>query len=84
MSDSIPSLRRKLAEANARIKELESRGPVERLVEKRVEVAVPVERLVEKRVEVAVPVEKVVYITDPSLENMVRKLQEKLAKCTSQ
>lgn len=74
MADSIPSLRRKLAEANARIAELEARGPgeVERVVIREVPVEVvrevirtvelqPEKETVIKVVEVEVPFETVRY-----------------------
>lgn len=66
MADSIPKLRRLLNEANARIRELESRAvpePEVRVVEKPVEVVKYVDRVVEKPV--LKEVEKVVYRDNP-------------------
>lgn len=86
MADSIPSLRRKLAEANARIQELESRKPevVERVVEVKganvyVEVPGPT-RFVP--VEVQGP-EREVYCDNPDHIETIRKLQEQLWQFTS-
>ena len=67
MADSIPSLRRKLAEAHARIAELEAaRGA-------------PREVVRNQRIEVV----RVEYVTDPALEVTIRELQERLRNCTS-
>lgn len=64
MADSIPSLRRKLAEANLRIAELEAAQPVERIVERRVEVPGP--NVVEVKTErVEVPVDRIRVVTQP-------------------
>lgn len=86
MTDSIPSLRRKLNEANARNRELESRGAdvVERVVE--------VVREVERRVEVPVYInrvkelvtERVVYHDNPDHLETIKKLQEQLWLLSSQ
>ncbi len=81
MADSIPSLRRQLAELNAELQALKDR-PVERVeVERRVEVPVyvEVERVRYERVEVPVNV----YVTDPALEATIRELQEALRECHS-
>lgn len=96
MADSIPSLRRQLAEVNAELQALKSQPPVEvvREVVRTVEVPVEVVREVEKRVEVPVyvEVERVryervevptqVYVTDPELEVTIRELQEALRLCS--
>lgn len=89
MADSIPSLRRKLAEANLRIAELEatnngaseSSGRI-RVVTKPVEVQGP-ERIVVVKEYVDVATVKEVYVTDPILEETIRNLQEQL-RCISQ
>lgn len=94
MADSIPSLRRKLEEALAGRDELRAKlaeKPAEVVVEKRVEVPVEVVRWKTREVEkvvpvhvvrrVEVPVERVVHVTDPALEDTIRKLQERLAAC---
>ena len=79
--DSIPSLRRKLAEANARIQELEARGQ-EVLVQE-------VVRYVDKPVEVErvryeyIDRVQIEYVTDPTLEATIRQLQEDLRACQS-
>ena len=65
--DSIPSLRRKLAEANARIAELEARQ------------GQPREVVRNQRIEIV----REVYVTDPALEITIRELQERLRNCTS-
>ena|SRR5690606_35191100 len=97
MADSIPSLRRKLAEANLRIAELEAVQPVaQEPVVNRVEVPVDRIRVVTQPVEVQgperivvvkeyvdVPTVKEVYVTDPILEETIRNLQEQL-RCISQ
>ena len=78
MSDSIPSLRRKLDEANAeiaRLKDVSSNRPVE-----------VVERFVDRVVEVEVPVYRTRYIEYPTVEyienpdhlRMIEELQGKL------
>lgn len=94
MADSIPSLRRKLAEAQAKIAELEARGPVE--VERVVTLEVPVEtvRHVDRFKKIEVPVDavryeyidrvQIEYVTDPTLEATIRELQERLRQCISQ
>ena len=79
--DSIPSLRRKLAEANARIAELEARGQEVRVQE--------VVRYVDKPVEVErvryeyIDRVQIEYVTDPTLEATIRQLQEDLRACQS-
>lgn len=79
--DSIPSLRRKLAEANARIAELEARGQEVRVQE--------VVRYVDKPVEVErvryeyIDRVQIQYVTDPTLEATIRQLQEDLRACQS-
>ena len=81
MADSIPSLRRKLAEANARIQELEARGQEVRVQE--------VVRYVDKPVEVErvryeyIDRVQIEYVTDPTLEATIRQLQEDLRACQS-
>ena len=81
MADSIPSLRRKLAEANARIAELEARGQEVRVQE--------VVRYVDKPVEVErvryeyIDRVQIQYVTDPTLEATIRQLQEDLRACQS-
>lgn len=68
MADSIPSLRRKLAEAQARIAELEARhasAPKE---------VVRHEYIDRVRTE---------YVIDPSQEATIRELQEALRECQS-
>lgn len=72
MADSIPSLRRKLAEAHARNADLELRKPevIERVVE--------VERLVPHIVE------RIVYHDNPDHIETIRKLQEQLCLYISQ
>ena len=81
MADSIPSLRRKLAEANARIAELEGRGQEVRVQE--------VVRYVDKPVEVErvryeyIDRVQIEYVTDPKLEATIRQLQEDLRACQS-
>ena len=81
MADSVPSLRRKLAEANARIAELEARGQEVRVqdVVRYVDKPVEVERV---RYEYIDRVEKE-YVTDPALEATIRQLQEDLRACQS-
>lgn len=67
--DSIPSLRRKLAEAQAKIAELESaRADVPKEVVRHVYI---------DRVQTE-------YVTDPSQQATIRELQERLRACTSQ
>lgn len=79
--DSIPSLRRKLAEANARIAELEARAPATVVQE--------VVRYVDKPVEVErtryeyIDRVQTEYVTDPTLEATIRQLQEDLRACQS-
>ena len=79
--DSIPSLRRKLAEANARIQELEARVPAKVVQE--------VVRYVDKPVEVErtryeyIDRVQTEYVTDPTLEATIRQLQEDLRACQS-
>ena len=81
MADSIPSLRRKLAEANARIAELEARGQEVRVQE--------VVRYVDKPVELErvryeyIDRVQIEYVTDPTLEATIRQLQEDLRACQS-
>ena len=81
MADSIPSLRRKLAEANARIAELEARGQEVRVQE--------VVRYVDKPVELErvryeyIDRVQTEYVTDPTLEATIRQLQEDLRACQS-
>lgn len=81
MADSIPSLRRKLAEANARIAELEARGQEVRVQE--------VVRYVDKPIEVErtryeyIDRVQIEYVTDPTLEATIRQLQEDLRACQS-
>lgn len=81
MADSIPSLRRKLAEANARIQELEARGQEVRVQE--------VVRYVDKPIEVErvryeyIDRVQIEYVTDPTLEATIRQLQEDLRACQS-
>lgn len=68
MADSIPSLRRKLAEAQARIAELELvTGKTREVVR-------------HQRIETI----REVYVTDPAQEATIRELQEALRECTSQ
>lgn len=67
MADSIPSLRRKLAEAHARIAELEASHGKPRDVVRH------------QRIETV----REVYVTDPALEATIRELQERLRNCTS-
>lgn len=80
MADSIPSLRRKLAEAHARIAELEA-DPTE--------VVRDVVRYIDRQVEVdKVRYEYIdrvehIYVTDPALEATIRQLQEELIQCRS-
>lgn len=93
MADSIPSLRRKLQEAQAKIAELEARGPAE--VVRTVTVEVPIEtvRHVDRFKEIEVPVEvvryeyidrvQIEYVTDPAQEATIRQLQEDLRACQS-
>lgn len=84
MADSIPSLRRKLDEANARIADLEAKEPetVEVIREVVREVEVEVERVVyvDRPLEVHVPV----YVDRPELIDTIRNLQEQLCQFTSQ
>ena len=81
MADSIPSLRRKLAEAHARIAELEARVPATVMQE--------VVRYVDKPVEVErtryeyIDRVQIEYVTDPALEATIRQLQEDLRACQS-
>ena len=83
--DSIPELRRLLAVAHERIRELEAREPevveVDRIVTVQVEGP---ERIVDrvKVVQVEGP-ERVVYIENPDLERTIRDLQERLCQFTS-
>ena len=83
--DSIPELRRLLAVAHERIRELEAREPevveVDRIVTVQVEGP---ERIVDrvKVVQVEGP-ERVVYIENPELERTIRDLQERLCQFTS-
>lgn len=81
MADSIPSLRRRLAEAQAEIAALRAREPaVEvREVVRYVDRPVEVERVRYERVEVPV----VHYVTDPAQEATIRELQEALRECQS-
>ena len=81
MADSIPSLRRKLAEANARIAELEARVPatVVQDVVRYVDRPVEVERVRYEYID-RVQTE---YVTDPALEATIRQLQEDLRACQS-
>ena len=86
MADSIPSLRRKLDEANARIADLEAKEPeaieVDVIREVVREVEVEVERVVyiDRPLEVHVPV----YVDRPELIDTIRNLQEQLCQFTSQ
>ena len=79
--DSIPSLRRKLQEAQAKIAELEARGQELRVQE--------VVRYVDKPVEVErvryeyIDRVQIEYVTDPTLEATIRQLQEDLRACQS-
>lgn len=85
MADSIPKLRRLLNEANEKIRELESRGPVE--IEKIVYRDVPVDRVVDRVVtgpREVVTVERVVYRDNPDHIETIKRLQEKLCQYTSQ
>lgn len=68
--DSIPELRRLLAVAHERIRELEEREPE----------VVEVERVITVQVEGP---ERVVYIENPDLERTIRDLQERLCQFTS-
>ena len=83
--DSIPELRRLLAVAHERIRELEAREPevveVDRIVTVQVEGP---ERIVDrvKVVQVEGP-ERIVYIENPDLERTIRDLQERLCQFTS-
>ena len=81
MADSIPSLRRKLAEANARIAELEARVPaaVVQEVVRYVDKLIEVERVRYEYID-RVQIE---YVTDPTLEATIRQLQEDLRACQS-
>ena len=81
MADSIPSLRRRLAEANARVAELEARVPatVVQEVVRYVDKPVEVERVRYEYID-RVHVE---YVTDPALEATIRQLQEDLRACQS-
>lgn len=86
MADSIPSLRRKLAEAHSRIQELEARKP--EVVERVVEVKGPVVRVEvpgpTRFVSIEVPgPERVVYCDNPDHVETIRKLQEQLWQFTS-
>ena len=66
MSESAAKLRRLLAEANDRIRELESNPPVIK------------EIFVDKYIPVPGP-ERIVYIDNPDHIDMIRALQERLA-----
>lgn len=68
--DNIPELRRLLALAHERIRELESREPE----------VVEVERIVTVNVEGP---ERIVYIENPDLIDTIRELQEQLCRYTS-
>lgn len=82
MVESIPSLRRQLAEARQQIAALEAREPVERVVERRVEV--PVDRVVyrDRRVEVEVDrvVERVVREPAPAPVVITRRVEVPVLK----
>lgn len=67
--DSIPELRRLLAVAHERIRELEEREPE----------VVEVKRVITVQVEGP---ERVVYIENPELERTIRDLQERLCQFT--
>lgn len=83
MADSIPSLRRQLAEARQQIAALESRVHVPaEVIERVVREPAPAPIVITKRVEV--PVLKEIYVTDPALERTIRDLQERLRECISQ
>ena len=79
MTDSIPSLRRRLAEAQAELAALRDR-PVET-----VEVVRYVDRPVDREVVRYVTVETVrtEYVIDPAREETIRELQEALRECQS-
>lgn len=81
MADSIPSLRRKLAEAQAEIAALKSQPAAESLREVVRYVDRPVDREVVRyeRVETV----RTEYITDPAQEETIRDLQEALRQCQS-
>ena len=93
MADSIPSLRRRLAEAQAEIAALRSREPAVEVREVVREVPVEVIRYVDRFKEVPVEVERVRYgrveipvvhyVTDPANEATIRELQEALRQCQS-
>ena len=81
MADSIPSLRRKLAEANLRISQLESRSALVQVQEvvKYIDRPVYVDRVRHEYIDR----ETKVYVTDPEQEAMIRRLQEELRVCRS-
>lgn len=83
--DNVSELRRLLALAHERIRELEQREPeiVEVECIKVIEVPGP-ERIVEKIkvVEKEGP-ERIVYIENPELIDAIRSLQEQVCQCTS-
>lgn len=83
--DNVSELRRLLAVAHDRIRELEEREPeiveVERI--KVVEVPGP-ERIVEKiRIVEKDGPERIIYIDNPELIDAIRSLQEQVCQCTS-
>ena len=81
MADSIPSLRRKLAEAQAEIAALKAATPAETVKEVVRYVDRPVDREVVRyeRVETV----RTEYVTDPAQEETIRDLQEALRQCQS-
>lgn len=85
MADSIPSLRRKLDEANAEIARLRGAAvaPAVVYVDRPVDRIVEVDRPVVKRETVEREVVRTEYIDNPELIQTIRVLQERLAKCQS-
>lgn len=71
MADSIPSLRRKLDEANAEIARLREAAIAPAVV------------YVDKLIDVPREVERIVYVDNPEHIATIRVLQERLAKCQS-
>lgn len=82
--DSAAKLRRLLAEAKARIVELESRGPVTVEVVREVVREVPGPERIIQPAPVTTVVERVVYQDNPEHIATIRSLQEKLCQSISQ